>query len=109
MGIYSAVADQLPDADAVRAQLDVLAAELGLRVRQRKNGRAALIRADGTAIAPWRENFPYPARLARRPYESDKRMLQIELLKLQRSVKESGDRILVIFEGRDAAGKGGAI
>ncbi len=36
-------------------------------------------------------------------------MLQIELLKLQRSIKESGDRILIIFEGRDAAGKGGAI
>jgi polyphosphate kinase len=103
------VADQLPDADAVRVQLDMLAAELGLKLRLRKNGRAALLRADGTAIAPWRENYPYPARLARKPYERDKRMLQIELLKLQRSVKESGERILVIFEGRDAAGKGGAI
>lgn len=110
-GVVNAVvmADQLPDADTVRTQLDMLAAELGLKVRQRKNGRAALLRADGTAIAPWRENYPYPARLARKPYEHEKRLLQIELLKLQRSVKESGDRILVIFEGRDAAGKGGAI
>jgi len=109
--VVSAVvmADQLPDADAVRAQLDLLAADLGLKLRQRKNGRVALLRADGTAIAPWRENYPYPARLARKPYERDKRLLQIELLKLQRAVKESGDRILVIFEGRDAAGKGGAI
>jgi polyphosphate kinase len=102
-------ADQLPDADAVRAQLDMLAARLGLRLRPRKNGRVALIRADGRAIAPWRENYPYPTRLARKPYEHAKRMLQIELLKLQRSLKESGDRVLVIFEGRDAAGKGGAI
>ncbi len=102
-------ADQLPDADAVRAQLDLLAAGLGLKLKARKNGRVALVRADGTAIAPWRENYPYPARLARKPYEHAKRMLQIELLKLQRSVKESGDRVLVIFEGRDAAGKGGAI
>jgi polyphosphate kinase len=103
------MADQLPDVDAVRAQLDMLAAELDLRIRQRKNGRVALLRADGTAIAPWREDYPYPTRLTRKPYEHDKRLLQIELLKLQRSVKESGDRILVIFEGRDAAGKGGAI
>jgi len=103
------MADRLPDADAVRAQLDLLAAELGLGLRQHKNGRVALFRADGTAISPWRENYPYPAKLARKPYERDKRMLQIELLKLQRAVKQSGDRVLVIFEGRDAAGKGGAI
>jgi polyphosphate kinase 2 len=103
------VAGQLPDADAVRAQLDLLAAELGLRLHQRRNGRVALVRVDGTPIAPWRESYPYPARLDRKPYERDKRLLQIELLKLQRAVKETGDQVLVIFEGRDAAGKGGAI
>ena len=102
-------ADQLPDAAAVRSQLDVLAAELGLKLKARKNGRVCIVRADGTEIAPWRENYPYSSRLARKPYEKAKRMLQIELLKLQRSVKESGERVLVIFEGRDAAGKGGAI
>jgi polyphosphate kinase 2 len=102
-------AEQLGDADAVRAQLDLLAGELGLKLRLRKNGRVTLVRADGAAFAPWRENYPYPSRLGRKPYERAKRMLQIELLKLQRSVKESGDRVLVVFEGRDAAGKGGAI
>jgi polyphosphate kinase 2 len=102
-------ADQLPDADAVRAQLHLLAAELGLKLTQRKSGRVALIRADGTAPAPWRESYPYSGKLGRKPYEHAKRMLQIELLKLQRSVKESGDRVLIVFEGRDAAGKGGAI
>ncbi len=103
------MADQLPDSEAVRARLDLLAAELGLRLRQRKDGEVALIRADGIPLAPWRENYPYSSKLGRKPYERAKRMLQIELLKLQRSVKESGDRVLIIFEGRDAAGKGGAI
>ncbi len=101
--------DQLPDSDVVRAQLGVLAAELGLDLRQRKNGRVALVHQDGTALAPWRESYPYSSKLRRKRYEQAKRMLQIELLKLQRSVKESGARVLVIFEGRDAAGKGGTI
>jgi polyphosphate kinase len=103
------VADQLPDADIVRAELSRLASELGLRLRQRKNGRVELVDADGTVVQPWRENYPYATRLGRKPYEQDKRMLQIELLKLQRAIKEEGARVLVIFEGRDAAGKGGAI
>ncbi|HEY3907802.1 MAG TPA: polyphosphate kinase 2 [Streptosporangiaceae bacterium] len=101
--------DGLGDADVVRAQLDDLAAELGFCLKQRKNGRIALTRTDGVDLAPWQENYPYPARLARKPYEQMKRTLQIELLKLQRTIKESGDRVLIIFEGRDAAGKGGAI
>jgi len=42
-------------------------------------------------------------------YEKELKKLQIELMKLQLSMKESGERILVIFEGRDAAGKGGTI
>jgi polyphosphate kinase 2 len=52
---------------------------------------------------------PYPERLRRKEYESELRALQVELAKLQRWVKETGERVLVIFEGRDAAGKGGAI
>ncbi len=42
-------------------------------------------------------------------YEEELRTLQIELMKLQRHMKASGDRLLMIFEGRDAAGKGGTI
>ena len=42
-------------------------------------------------------------------YEATKRLLQIELLKLQRHVKDQGLKIVVVFEGRDAAGKGGTI
>lgn len=52
---------------------------------------------------------PYPKKIARNKYERIKYLLQIELLKMQRWVKESGQKILIIFEGRDAAGKGGAI
>jgi polyphosphate kinase len=103
------LADQLGDAETVRARLDQLAAELGLKLKERKDGRVTVTRADGAAVASWRESYPYPAKLGRKPYEQAKRLLQIELLKLQRTVKESGQRVLVIFEGRDAAGKGGAI
>ena len=42
-------------------------------------------------------------------YESELKQLQIELLKMQNSIKERGDKVLMIFEGRDAAGKGGTI
>jgi len=54
-------------------------------------------------------NYPYDKKMTRREYESQKRLLQIELLKLQRWIKDEGERIIIIFEGRDAAGKGGAI
>src|SRR5215813_985822 len=101
--------EQLPDADTIRALLDRLAGELGLAISRRKNGRAVLVGADGGRIQAWREDYPYPERLRRKAYEPAKRQLQIELLKLQRSVKSSGSKILILFEGRDAAGKGGTI
>lgn len=53
--------------------------------------------------------YPYPSRMRRREYERLKKDLQIELLKVQSWVKESGQRIIILFEGRDAAGKGGTI
>ncbi|GAA5081349.1 polyphosphate kinase 2 [Lysobacter panacisoli] len=49
------------------------------------------------------------ARMSRRRYEREKRQLQIELLKFQAWVKETGQRVVIVFEGRDAAGKGGTI
>jgi polyphosphate kinase 2 len=68
-----------------------------------------LIRANGEVVDTWRESYPYPERMTREQYERDKRLLQIELLKLQNWVKSSGEKIVVLFEGRDAAGKGGTI
>ena len=53
--------------------------------------------------------FPYKNRLATKEYEKEMAQLQIELLKVQNWVKEAGQKIVVLFEGRDAAGKGGTI
>jgi len=47
--------------------------------------------------------------MTRREYEADKYHLQVELLKLQAWVKNTGQRLVVVFDGRDAAGKGGTI
>jgi polyphosphate kinase 2 len=57
----------------------------------------------------WRQGYPYDEKLSRKHYEKQKKKLQIELLKLQAWVKETGQKIVILFEGRDAAGKGGAI
>ena len=57
----------------------------------------------------WKQGYPYEKKMSRREYERKKRRLQIELLKLQLCVKETGQKVLIIFEGRDAAGKGGSI
>lgn len=53
--------------------------------------------------------YPYQKKLPSKVYESEKKILQAELLKVQKWVKEEGIKILGIFEGRDAAGKGGTI
>jgi polyphosphate kinase len=65
--------------------------------------------ADGRTVETWREDYPYPEKLTRAEYEYLKRPLQIELVKLQNWVKSTGQRIVIVFEGRDAAGKGGTI
>src|SRR6266850_6492742 len=52
---------------------------------------------------------PEKAKLTRKEYEGELRKLQVELCKLQDWVKHEGLRVIVIFEGRDAAGKGGTI
>ena len=58
----------------------------------------------------WRTGgYPYKYRMTRRDYEHEKYSLQVELLKLQAWVKATGQKVVVIFEGRDAAGKGGTI
>jgi polyphosphate kinase len=53
--------------------------------------------------------FPHRNRLKKKPYQTHYDALQIELAKFQSWVKESNQRVAIIFEGRDAAGKGGAI
>ncbi|MFT7776736.1 polyphosphate kinase 2 [Roseateles sp.] len=66
--------------------------------------------ADGELSPGWRQGgYPYRNLLSRRAYERQKYRLQVELLKLQAWVKETGARVVILFEGRDAAGKGGTI
>jgi polyphosphate kinase 2 len=53
--------------------------------------------------------YPYTNRIGRRAYEAEKARLQAELLKVQLWAQETGERFVILFEGRDAAGKGGTI
>jgi polyphosphate kinase 2 len=68
-----------------------------------------LEQSDGTVIDTWREGYPYSQRLGRETYEREKRLLQIELLKLQKWIQKNDRKLVIVFEGRDAAGKGGTI
>lgn len=65
--------------------------------------------SENSSIAPLPESYPYRTRISRNVYEREKKKLQVELLKVQSWVKDSGSRIAALFEGRDAAGKGGTI
>ncbi len=68
-----------------------------------------LVGPDGVPVETWREGYPYDERMARSDYEATKRLLQIELLKAQTWLADTGGRLVILFEGRDAAGKGGTI
>ncbi len=72
----------------------------GVKVAGRKLTRKAIFKYG---------DYPYEKKMKRAEYEKLKKDLQIELLKVQSWVKESGERIVILFEGRDAAGKGGTI
>ena len=61
-------------------------------------------------IRYFRENlFPYAHRMRNREYNALNRPLQVELIKLQNWIRDVGERVIILFEGRDAAGKGGTI
>ena len=68
-----------------------------------------LIDPQGRAVETWKEDYPYEERMSREEYELEKYRLQIELLKLQYWSEDTGQRHILVFEGRDAAGKGGTI
>jgi polyphosphate kinase 2 len=88
------------------ADLAILA---GLTVVDNEDDDPILLWPDGTPVDTWREDYPYDERMTREYYTREKRLLQIELIKLQNWVKDTGQRIVILFEGRDAAGKGGTI
>ncbi|MGB7297964.1 MAG: polyphosphate kinase 2 [Burkholderiaceae bacterium] len=104
------------DAETVRMAIDALLGdashdELELikrALQSRVTADAAL--PDEELSANWRlGEYPYRNKMSRRRYEAQKYDLQVELLKLQAWAKEQGQRIVILFEGRDAAGKGGTI
>ncbi|WP_226531796.1 polyphosphate kinase 2 [Microbacterium paraoxydans] len=57
----------------------------------------------------WQHGHPCIEKVSAAAYEREKRLLQVELLKLQSHVRDTSERVLILFEGQDAAGKGGAI
>ena len=62
-----------------------------------------------STIVDMEDHAPYPDKIGKKRYQRELRDLQVELLKMQRWAKETDARIVILFEGRDAAGKGGAI
>ena len=66
---------------------------------------------DNILVNDWHKDnkYPYKFLMSRKNYEFQKYNLQVELLKLQAWVKQTGARVVILFEGRDAAGKGGTI
>ncbi|SDQ56647.1 polyphosphate kinase 2, PA0141 family [Tsukamurella pulmonis] len=94
--------------EALQKIVDLRATE-GFTVNDDDDDDPVLLTPERHVVDTWREGYPYAERLARSEYERDKRLLQIELLKLQRWVKDTGQRLVIVFEGRDAAGKGGTI
>ncbi|MEY4697358.1 MAG: hypothetical protein RIT14_1786 [Pseudomonadota bacterium] len=98
-GVEAIITGAAPD-DAVR-----LRASLGL---PKPPGTPR--RTSDELAEDWRRGgYPYKYKMLRKDYEREKFILQTELLKLQQWVKESQQRVVILFEGRDAAGKGGAI
>jgi polyphosphate kinase len=90
-------------------KVDLLDSVAGASVIELDDDDAILVGRDGNTVTTWQQDYPYTERMNRHEYERTKRALQIELLKMQSWVKDSGQRVVVLFEGRDAAGKGGTI
>jgi polyphosphate kinase len=103
----------LPALEQIKALIDGAAPDEVKALRQLLFERASPPTGsdpDLELAANWREGgYPYQNLMSRRSYEKNKYRLQVELLKLQAWVKETGQRVVLLFEGRDAAGKGGTI
>ena len=68
------------------------------------------LRTDDELLPDWQTAvYPYRNLMSRKAYERQKYLLQVELLKMHAWLRETGERIVILFEGRDAAGKGGTI
>ena len=117
--VNTAVAAAMAQAEAVKwAQahpkptvppLGISAEGLGISPDAAKRMQRLPDSGEDSNNAPLPESYPYRNRIQRKEYEAEKKKLQIELLKVQNWVKDTGQRIVLLFEGRDAAGKGGTI
>ena len=103
-------------AKALRAILEGAAADDREVIRKALKGKMpkklmhSLANPDEELADDWRDGaYPYKNLMRRATYEKEKFRLQVEMLKLQAWAKETGQRIVILFEGRDAAGKGGTI
>jgi polyphosphate kinase 2 len=102
-----------PESEPIQAMLNGAAPDDAKRLQALLGGQE--VRRDKKQTSDelavdWRfGGYPYKHRMYRRDYEEQKFVLQTELLKLQNWMKEQRQRLVLLFEGRDAAGKGGAI
>jgi polyphosphate kinase len=100
----------LQDILSGRSPTEAMALMRRLMSEQRRRLEAQAGDADQELADDWRRGgYPYKNLLSRKGYERQKYRLQVELLKFQSWVKETGQKIVIVFEGRDAAGKGGTI
>lgn len=79
-------------------------------------GKKRIFNIDDPNLPDWVEEkalssggYPYDDKLNREKYEKQMHVLQVEMVKLQYSLQSTGKRLMALFEGRDAAGKGGTI
>ena len=115
LGDKEVTSEPIARAQALRALLEGASSDDRRVLRAALTGRQ--VDEDVTGQSPdeelaldWRDGgYPYRNLMRRSTYEKDKFQLQVELLKLQAWVKETGQRVVILFEGRDAAGKGGTI
>ena len=92
----------------LREYIDKLRLE-GYEVEDSHTTDPHLIDPMGRAVETWREGYPYAELMGREEYELEKYQLQVELLKFQYWGQDTNSKHVIVFEGRDAAGKGGTI
>jgi polyphosphate kinase 2 len=92
----------------LREFIDDLVAK-GYTVGGAKDEDAVLLMPDGKAVETWRDDYPYDELMEREEYDEEKYKLQVELLKFQYWAEDTDQKFVIVFEGRDAAGKGGTI
>lgn len=99
---------KIPDNQSLREYIEHLREE-GYTVQDGHTPDPDLIDPQGNPVYTWQEGYPYETRMDREDYELEKYKLQVELLKFQYWLEDNDQKAIIIFEGRDAAGKGGTI